>query len=114
MGLSDREKQVLEQLERDLYANDAKFAAKIAAPKSLRALVGGVALAVIGISVIVFAVMVQIFWFGLIGFAALLTGLVLASSNWMNQDTVQQNSSNTQKSPRTNIFEQRWDKRQGD
>ncbi len=113
MSLSDREKQVLEQLERDLYANDAKFANKISAPKSLKALVGGVALAVIGISIIVFAVIVQVFWFGLLGFAALLAGLVLASSNWMNHDSLPQSGQKSPKGSKTNYFEERWNKRQG-
>lgn len=113
MALSDREKQVLDELERNLYANDAKFANKISAPKSLRALVGGVALAVIGISIIVFAVIVQVFWFGLVGFSALLAGLVLASSNWMDQDSIAPASPKDQKPRGANSFEQRWDKRQG-
>jgi len=110
MPLSDREKQVLEQLERDLYANDAKFANRVSAPKSLKALVGGSALAIVGISVIVFAVIVQVLWFGLIGFGILLTGLVLATSNWSNQSQPQVKPNREAK---PNFFEERWNRRQG-
>jgi hypothetical protein len=113
LSLSDREKQVLEQLERDLYATDAKFANRIASPKSLKALVGGAALSLVGISIIVFAVIVQVFWFGLLGFATLLAGLVVASSNWMSQSDSEQASKKSPKTQRTNYFQERWDKRQG-
>ena len=113
MSLSDREKQVLEQLERDLYATDAKFANRISSPKSVKALVGGATLCLIGISIIVFAVIVQVFWFGLLGFATLLAGLVLASSNWMSQSDTQAPSQKSEKPQRSNFFQERWDKRQG-
>jgi hypothetical protein len=111
MSLSDRERQVLEQLERDLYANDAKFANRTSSPRSLKALVGGSALALVGISVIIFAVIIQVLWFGLIGFTVLLTGLVLASSNWMNQP---ETPAKSPKSAKANYFEERWNKRLGE
>lgn len=115
MALSDREKKVLEELERELYASDSKFMRKVApsAPKSTRAVVGGSALAVVGLSVIIFAVIVQTLWFGVLGFVLMLAGLVLASSNWMSSEPRPKSAPGAPRSPRTNLFEDRWDKRQG-
>jgi hypothetical protein len=113
MSLSDREKKVLEQLERDLYGTDAKFERRVQrqALPSVRALVGGAALAVVGISVTVFAVMAQVIWFGILGFLLLLGGLVLASSNW--SDRKSSPGKPTSRAPRASFFEDRWDRRQG-
>ncbi|MEN9753232.1 MAG: hypothetical protein RL670_923 [Actinomycetota bacterium] len=113
MALSDRERKVLEELERDLYASDANFARKIDRPaiKSAKLLVGGSALALVGISVTIFAVIIQVFWFGLLGFILLLAGLVLASSNWSDRPV---DSGAKPREPKPNFFEDRWNRRQGE
>lgn len=113
MALSDREKRVLEELERDLYASDASFARKIDRPaiKSAKVLVGGSALALVGISVTIFAVIIQVFWFGLLGFVLLLSGLILASSNWSDHSSSAEAKT---RQTRSNFFEDRWDRRQGE
>jgi hypothetical protein len=114
MALSDREKKVLEQLERDLYGTDGKFERRVQrqALPSVRALVAGAALAVVGISVTVFAVMAQLILFGVLGFLLLLTGLVLASSNWSDKKSSATQSKT--RAPRDNFFEDRWNRRQGE
>ncbi len=121
MGLSEREQRVLEELERGLYAEDAKFAQRVSSGGNLAAkLVAGVLLAVIGLSVLVFAVIIQIMFIGLIAFVLMLGGLVLATSGGSaNQGGGAKNKAanapgpdKPKKSPGS-FFEDRWDKRSG-
>jgi hypothetical protein len=83
MGLSEREQKVLEELERGLYAEDAKFATKVSAGPSNSAarIVGGALLAVVGLSVLVFAVISQLTVFGVVGFALMLAGVLVATGS---------------------------------
>ncbi len=83
MGLSEREQKVLEELERGLYADDAKFATKVSAGpnNSAARIVGGALLAVVGLSVLVFAVISQLTVFGVVGFALMLAGVLVATSS---------------------------------
>ena len=120
MGLSEREQRVLEELERGLYAEDAKFAQRVSSGGNIAAkMVAGVLLAVIGLSVLVFAVIIQIMFIGLIAFALMLVGLVLATSGGpANQSggakskAAGAGSGKPKKSPGS-FFEDRWDKRSG-
>ena len=83
MGLSEREQKVLEELERGLYADDAKFATKVSAGpnNSATRIVGGALVAVVGLSVLVFAVISQLTVFGVVGFAFMLAGVLIATSS---------------------------------
>lgn len=127
MALSDREKKVLEELERNLFANDEDFAKRVGAssakesnakhsepkPKSAPAarLVGGALLAVVGLSVLVMAAVSQFVVVGVVGFVITLTGMVIASSNWSNS-SLQQKKSSTKRAPSAKSFiEDRWDRR---
>ncbi|MCB1273712.1 MAG: DUF3040 domain-containing protein [Leucobacter sp.] len=81
MGLSEREQQLLDDMERRLYQSEADvMQAGSATPKSfnMRSLALGILLALIGIGVMVGGVAAQQLWLGLIGFAAMLGGVVLA------------------------------------
>lgn len=118
MALSEREQKLLEELERGLYAQDAEFVQRVSKKGgiSVRRMIGGAALAVIGISVLLFAVIIQIAAFGVIGFLLMLGGIIVASSNFKttsigpNAGSKASRSSKPGKSA-TSSFEQRWDRR---
>jgi len=119
MALSEHEQKMLDELERGLYQSDASFANRVSntsgkSPASR--LVGGALLAVIGVSLLVFAVVIQLVAFGVVGFLFMLLGLVLASSNWsssaLSADSKPPKKKSGIQSPR-NFFEDRWDRRQG-
>ncbi len=119
MALSEHEQKMLDELERGLYQSDANFVNRVSNKPGKSAasrLVAGALLAVIGISILVFAVIIQLIIFGVIGFVFMLFGLVLASSNWSNTATSGDSKAPKKKSPvqsPRSFFEDRWDKRQG-
>ncbi len=129
MGLSEQERKVLEELERGLYAEDAGFAQRISktgsevadqavkssAGNSTR-LIAGALLAVVGISVLVVGAILQYVVFGIIGFAVMLWGLVLASSNWSSTSLQGRSaqSGKPSKDQTTGFFEERWNRRTGE
>lgn len=129
MALSEREQKLLEELERGLYADDPKLA-KVTQPRlvsnSAARLIGGALLAVIGISLLVFSVMIQNPVFGVISFALMLLGAMIASATARAADISRGGAKNsgpaggakpgqTDKKPRSaSFFEDRWDRRQSD
>jgi hypothetical protein len=119
MGLSEREQQLLDELERGLYASDSTLAHKLGKPgaRSPKRIIAGGTLAVIGLSLLVVAVMLQFALFGVAGFLVMLAGLILAtSSNPSLENPTSQKSAPKPASPkadRKSFFEDRWDKRQG-
>jgi hypothetical protein len=119
MGLSEREQQLLDELERGLYASDANLAHKLGKPGAVspRRLIAGGALAVIGLSLLVVAVMLQFALFGVAGFLVMLAGLILATSSnpSLEKPAAQMPTAGpaAPKSDRKSFFEERWDRRQG-
>jgi hypothetical protein len=117
MGLSEREQQLLDELERGLYASDAGLAHKLGKPgaRSPKRIIAGGALAVIGLSLLVVAVILQFALFGVAGFLVMLAGLVLATSSNAGLESQPKQATKPQaaKSERRSFFEDRWDKRQG-
>ena len=115
MGLSDAEKRALEELEKSLYADDPKFVAKATRPASASRVVAGVLVAVIGISLMVFAAISQLIVFGALGFGVMLTGVLMATPGSIAPGQARGKSSTkptTQKpSSGKSFFEDRWDKR---
>ena len=121
MGLSEREQKVLEELERGLYADDSGLAerlkaqpAKTARPqnKGARALAGAL-VAVSGLSILLVGLITHFTAIGVAGFAVILFGVVVASSNSSrpNQDAGAGKAAKPAKQPRGSFFEDRWDKR---
>jgi hypothetical protein len=80
--LSEHEQRVLEQMEHALYAEDPRFASNLKKPagqsRSRRRAGIGVALAVLGLALVVAGVTVSQIWLGGIGFGAMVLGGVLA------------------------------------
>lgn len=111
MALSEREQRVLDELERGLYASDANLASKLGNPgaRTPAKLIAGLSIAVIGLSLIVFAVIIQVALFGVLAFLVMLTGLVVASSN-LNPAPKPAGKTGANRA-RRNLFEERWEKR---
>ncbi len=118
MGLSEREQKLLEELERGLYAEDAEFVQRVSRSGgfSVRRMIGGAALAVIGISVLLFGVIIQIAAFGIAGFLLMLAGIIVASSNFKPSSLAEKTTASAKKDLSSKIsgFEERWDRRRGE
>jgi hypothetical protein len=120
MGLSESEKRVLEELERNLYAEDASFAKKSKArieragqpgANSPAKIVAGALISIMGISVLVFAAITQVPIFGVVGFLVMLFGILMASATTKVVATAKK----SQAKPRSgSFFEDRWNKRTED
>jgi hypothetical protein len=119
MGLSEREQQLLDELERGLYASDSNLAHKLGKPgaRSPKRIIAGGALAVIGLSLLVVAVMLQFALFGVAGFLVMLAGLILATSSNPSLELPTAGKAAPKpaapKADRKSFFEDRWDRRQG-
>jgi hypothetical protein len=82
MGLSEREQQLLDELEKSLYGGPADSAKRKLASSnvSARRVIAGTLIVVAGISTLLAGVMNQALVIGLIGFALMLGGVYLAAS----------------------------------
>ena len=116
MGLSEREQKLLEELERNLLAEDKSFGARVksvdSANKSAGKLVAGVLITLLGLGLLVFAVVLQVAFFGAAAFVVMLIGLILASANFRVPEIKLPTTENGQSG--RNFFEDRWDRRFGD
>lgn len=114
MALSEREQRLLEEMERELIAGDAQFANRLKSSESTSSskLILGVVLLLAGLSLLVFAVMLQVPLFGVAAFAVMFIGLVIASSNLKVPELP--NLGANRPDSGGNFFESRWDKRFGE
>lgn len=83
MALSEHEQRLLDDMERRLYQSEADVVHTAPGPRrslNLRALVLGIVLGLVGVALLVTGVALQQLWIGLIGFALMLGGTVLAFS----------------------------------
>ncbi len=81
MPLSEHEQRLLEEMERSLYQNDADFVATVSSRrgKTNYTLVAvGVLVAVLGVGALVAGVIIQQPLVGVLGFAIMFTGAMLA------------------------------------
>ena len=81
MPLSEHEQRLLDEMERNLYQNDADFVAAVSKGRggtNYRALVLGILLAIVGLGVLVAGVIVRQPLVGVGGFALMLAGVVVA------------------------------------
>jgi UPF0716 family protein affecting phage T7 exclusion len=80
--LSEHEQRLLEQMERALYAEDPKFATSLRQPTaggaSRKRLVVGALVVIAGLALLVTGVAVKIALVGVLGFVAMLAGVVVA------------------------------------
>src|SRR5690606_11452310 len=116
MGLSEHEQQLLDDMERRLYQSEADVMQTPSGGKrslNLRSLVLGIVLAIVGLGVLIGGVAAQQLWVGLVGFAAMLGGVVLASS-MHETPPAEEAAATTAKQSREGLSERmsrRWDER---
>lgn len=110
MALSEQEQKLLEEMERNLLQDDAAFANKVksvgTSNKSAGKLVAGVLTTITGLGLLLFAVALQVAFFGVIAFIVMLSGLVVATSNFRLPDMPKLSDSGGK-----NYFEDRWNQR---
>jgi UPF0716 family protein affecting phage T7 exclusion len=82
MGLSEREQQLLDELERSLTGSAADRKSKKISQGNVSAkrVIAGSLIVVAGISVLLAGVMNQVMALGILGFALMLAGVYLAAS----------------------------------
>ena len=81
MPLSEQEQRLLEEMERSLYQNDADFVATVSQHRgktNYRVLALGVLVAVVGIATLVGGVIIRQPLVGVLGFAVMFVGVLLA------------------------------------
>lgn len=119
MGLSEHEQQLLDDMERRLYQSEADV---MHAPEAstrrmnLRSLVLGILGVLIGVGVLIGGVASQQLWLGLIGFAVMLGGTVLA---FTGSETITSSGASAQRTTAKTVnresfserMSRRWDER---
>ncbi len=83
MPLSEHEQRLLEEMERNLYQNDADFVATVSGRRgkpNYRLIVIGALLAVAGVAALVAGVIVQQPIIGVVGFGLMLGGVLMVLS----------------------------------
>lgn len=84
MPLSEQEQRLLEEMERNLYRNDADFVHAVGGVRgrrpNYRAIVLGVLLAVAGAGALIAGVASQLLVVGVIGFAVMFAGVLVATT----------------------------------
>jgi hypothetical protein len=81
MPLSEQEQRLLDEMERNLYQNDADFVATVSGrggKPNYRSVVIGALIALAGIAILVTGVVVNLPLIGLLGFAVMFAGVLLA------------------------------------
>ena len=82
MPLSEQEQRLLEEMERNLYRNDADFVHAVGGVRgrrpNYRAIVLGVLLAVAGVGGLIAGVALNILIIGIVGFALMFAGVLIA------------------------------------
>jgi len=121
MPLSEHEQRLLEEMERNLYQNDADFVATVSGRRgkpNYRLVVIGALLAVAGVAALVAGVIVQQPVIGVVGFGLMLGGVLLVLSPGRSSDDAPASGIPTSRSPRAprsswmTTMSERWERRQ--
>ncbi|UOE44861.1 DUF3040 domain-containing protein [Agromyces larvae] len=80
MPLSEQEQRLLEEMERNLYRNDADFVAAVSGRgrPNYRSIVLGILLALVGVGGLIAGVALQLLIVGVVGFALMFAGVLIA------------------------------------
>ncbi|WP_129657603.1 DUF3040 domain-containing protein [Rothia halotolerans] len=126
MPLSEREQKLLEQLEQQLNTEDPKFAESMEGEThgpgtvrlpSVRHIVLGVVVAVIGLAAVIAGVASKLIVIGVVGFVIMGAGVYLATLGKKreagNPGRAERGGGSGQQSSFMSRLEQQWDKRQG-
>lgn len=119
MPLSEHEQRLLEEMERNLYQNDADFVATVSGRRgkpNYRLVVVGALLAVAGVAALVAGVIVRQPLIGVVGFGLMLGGVLLVISPGRGSEaTAGAPSARPARSSRTSWMDnmsERWERRQ--
>lgn len=121
MALSEHEQRLLDEMERRLYQSEADLlpaASGVPRRFNYRSLVLGTLLALAGIGLLIGGAAIQLLWLGLIGFVAMLGGVLVMFSKRQEVDIDELASGGRpQSAPKESLsdrMERRWDERMGD
>lgn len=81
MALSEHEQRLLEEMERNLYDNEADVLTTLGATRrapNYTAIAVGVVVAVLGLALMIVGVSVSLTWLGILGFVVLFAGVMVA------------------------------------
>lgn len=121
MPLSEHEQRLLEEMERNLYQNDADFVATVSGRRgkpNYRLVVVGALLAVAGVGALVAGVIVRQPIVGVVGFGLMLGGVLMVISPGRGSETTPAGSSSATRTskPRRSSWmttmTERWERRQ--
>ncbi len=121
MPLSEHEQRLLEEMERNLYQNDADFVATVSGRRgkpNYRLIVIGALLAVAGVAALVAGVIVRQPVIGVVGFGLMLGGVLMVISpgrGAQGGSTAGSTSGRATRAPRTSwmsTMTDRWERRQ--
>ena len=120
MPLSEHEQRLLEEMERNLYQNDADFVATVAGRRgkpNYRLIVIGALLAVAGVGALVAGVIVQQPLVGVVGFGLMLGGvlMVLSPGRAPAESAAASSGASARRAPRSpwmSAMNERWERRQ--
>ncbi|MBL3687259.1 DUF3040 domain-containing protein [Leucobacter zeae] len=123
MALSEHEQRLLDEMERGFYRSEADVMQTkpgVRRRVNYRSLVLGVIVVLVGVGVLIGGVAAQQLWLGLIGFAAMLGGVMLmlsrATEEPIEDAPVGGGSAGTGGAPKESFserMERRWDERMG-
>jgi len=113
LGLSDKEKQVLEELERQLSGESpkAKPQKQLNRVQYARLLVTGALLGVFGLALLIYSTTIQATWLGVLAFLVMLAGLYFVSQNWSTKALKSPKNPVKAQPKGENFFQKRWDER---
>ena len=117
MALSEHEQRLLEEMERSLYRSESDVMSTTPGVRNrpnYRAIVIGIVLAIVGAVLLVVGVAMSQIWIGLLGFVAMLGGVLYMSSP-SNQRHVEQSGRTAPAQARESSserMERRWEERQ--
>lgn len=74
-------------------------------------MIAGALVAVVGMSLLVFAAISQVVIFGVMGFVVALIGLLVASANPVGRGIANKSNKSRKSKPSGSFFENRWDDR---
>lgn len=129
MPLSEHEQRLLEEMERNLYHNDAEFVASVGNRRgkpNYTLIVSGILIAILGVGVVVTGVILRQPIIGIAGFIVMFVGALLAIAPPRRGGPIQEPSAAERASasmrsgaggPRSGFMDrmnERWDKRQDD
>ncbi|WP_336650785.1 MULTISPECIES: DUF3040 domain-containing protein [unclassified Leucobacter] len=89
MALSEHEQRLLDEMERSFYQSEADVLQTVPGARrrlNYRSLVLGIVVVLVGLGVLVGGVAAQQLWLGLIGFAAMLGGVMLMFARGSSAD----------------------------